>query len=357
MRQTNDFEDNSGGLPLIAMALGVSLFVLIVLVTVVVLNKDKRPLNRPPAVAEETVPESTEAEGEGGGSGLVASDLDFWDMYPVEEEPETVPETTVEEETQEDPSTDGKHVEVTFRDGTRDWVEIDPKLRKNTYDYSNFVSKNNLLRYYADGKQVSFLGVDLSRLQSGVNYAAIKNEGIDFCMLRVGARGYESGAIQQDERFEEHINGALAAGLNVGLYFYSQAVTEAEAVEEANFLLSKIGGRRISYPIAFDMEFVENDTSRIETLTKAEKTKIALAFLNRIKEAGYTPMLYGNKEWLMTRIDLSELEQFDIWLAQEEDIPDYPYAFSMWQYTRKGEVYGITGYVDLNVSFIDYSAR
>ena len=104
-----------------------------------------------------------------------------------------------------------------------------------------------------------------------------------------GARGYESGAIQQDERFEEHINGALAAGLNVGLYFYSQAVTEAEAVEEANFMLSKIGGRRISYPIAFDMEFVENDTSRIETLTKAEKTKIALAFLNRIKEAGYTP--------------------------------------------------------------------
>jgi GH25 family lysozyme M1 (1,4-beta-N-acetylmuramidase) len=105
------------------------------------------------------------------------------------------------------------------------------------------------------------------------------------------------------------------------------------------------------------MEYVDNDTSRIETLTRSEKTKIALAFLNRIKEAGYTGMLYGDKEWLLKRIDLSQFDTYDIWYAEEADIPDYPYRYSMWQYTRQGEVYGIDGYVDLNISFLDYSAR
>ena len=136
-----------------------------------------------------------------------------------------------------------------------------------------------------------------------------------------------------------------------------EEVVEAEAVEEANFVISKIGEHKITYPIAFDMEFIANDNSRIETLTRNEKTNIALAFLNRIEEAGYTGMLYGNKEWLLKRIDLSKFEKYDIWLSQEEDIPDYPYTYSMWQYTRQGEVYGIDGYVDLNISFIDYSAR
>ncbi|MCI5585877.1 MAG: glycoside hydrolase family 25 protein [Lachnospiraceae bacterium] len=356
MRQTNDYEDNSGGLPLIGMALGVSFFVLLVLLLVVSLNKNNRPRKQPQAVAASSEEESAERFVAGGD--LVASDLDFWDMYPLEEETTTEEEETEEETTtQEDPATDGKHVEVVYRDGTSEWLEINPKWKKNTYDFTNLVSKNNLLRYYSDGKQASYLGIDLSRYQKSVNYEALKNEGIDFCMLRVGGRGYETGVIQADEMFDTHIAGVTKAGLDVGLYFYSQAVTEAEAIEEANYLLSKIGTYKITYPIAFDMEYVDNDTSRIETLTKAEKTKIALAFLNRIEQAGYTGMLYGNKEWLLTRIDLSQFEQFDIWLAQEADIPDYPYTYSMWEYTRKGEIYGIDGYVDLNISFIDYSAR
>ncbi len=357
MRQTSDYEDNSGGLPLIGMALGVSFFVLLILLLVVSLNKNNRPQKPAQAVVESSEEEATERFVAGGD--LVASDLDFWDMYATEEEETTTEEEETEEETttEEDPSADGKHVQVVYRDGTSEWLEINPKWKKNTYDFSNLVSKNNLLSYYADGKQASYMGIDLSRYQEKVNYEAIKNEGIDFCMLRVGARGYKTGTIQADEMFDTHIEGATKAGLDVGLYFYSQAMTEAEAVEEANYLLNKIGGYKITYPIAFDMEFVDNDTSRIETLTKAEKTKIALAFLKRIREAGYTGMLYGNKEWLLTRIDLSQFEDYDIWLADDTDVPDYPYAYSMWQYTQKGEIYGIEGYVNLNISFVDYSAR
>ena len=101
-------------------------------------------------------------------------------------------------------------------------------------------------------------------------------------------------------------------------------------------------------------EFIANDNSRIETLTKAEKTDIALAFLTRIEEAGYTGMVYGNKEWLLKRVELHRFEDYDIWLTQEDDIPDYPYMYSMWQYTRQGEIYGIDGYVDLNIANDDY---
>ena len=376
MRQTNDYEDQSGGLPLIYMALAVSAFVLMILVLVVTMNKDKKPSPYAAQIQQEeaeiensTTNNETEDSFHEIGGDLVASDLDFWDMYPLEnsetveddKKQEDVEETEESEDAEEaeenDPSKDGKHVEVVLRDGTKEWVAINPYWKKNTYDFANLVSKNDLLHYYSDGKQISYLGVDLSKYQSKVDFAAIQNEGVDFCILRVGSRGYETGVIQEDEKFEEFIAGAESVGMPVGLYFFSQAVTEAEAIEEANFVISKIGEHKITYPIAYDMEFIANDNSRIETLTKAEKTDIALAFLTRIEEAGYTGMVYGNKEWLLKRVELHRFEDYDVWLAQEDNIPDYPYVYSMWQYTKQGEVYGIDGYVDLNISFIDYSAR
>ena len=122
-------------------------------------------------------------------------------------------------------------------------------------------------------------------------------------------------------------------------------------------VLQKNAGQPVKYPVAFDMEFVNNDDARVETLTRDERTAISLAFLRTIEDAGYTGMLYGNKEWLLKRIDLSKFENYDIWLSQEDDVPDYPYEYSMWQYSRQGEVSGVDGYVDLNISFVDYSAR
>ena len=371
MRQTNDYEDHSGGLPLIYMALAVSAFVLMILVLVVTMNKNNGPSpaymaalqEKEEQEASEESKENSVPEYEIGGD-LVASDLDFWDMYPeeTEEEKEAAEQTSKEEAEDEeegevDPSNGGKNVEVVLRDGTSEWLPINPYWKKNNYDFANLVSKNNLLHYYSDGKQVSYLGVDLSKYQKKVDFAAIQSEGIDYCMLRVGSRGYESGLIQEDEKFQEFLAGAEAVGMPVGLYFFSQAVTEEEAIEEADYVISKIGEHKITYPIAFDMEFIENDNSRIETLTKTEKSNIALAFLKRIEEAGYVGMLYGNKEWLLKRIELHRFDDYDIWLAQEEDTPDYPYMYSMWQYTRQGEIYGIDGYVDLNISFVDYSAR
>ena len=176
-------------------------------------------------------------------------------------------------------------------------------------------------------------------------------------MIRLGARGYKTGALQLDEYFTQNLQGAKDAGLDIGIYFYSQAVSTAEAQEEAALVIDNLKDQKITYPIAFDMEFVENDTSRVVTLSRDERTAISLAFLSKIQEAGYIPMLYGNTEWLVKRIDLSKLKDYSIWLAEEADIPKYPYTYEMWQYTKQGSISGIEGFADMNISFVDYSAR
>lgn len=357
MRQTDDFEDNSGGLPIIYMALGVSVFILAVLGIVLAINKKPVRNTKPVVVVEESSEENS--------SELIASDkrtaddLDIWNMYPEETEEETT-ETeseTEEETTTEESKDDGNHIQIVYSDGSEEWVKINPYMEKNTYDFTNLVSNDGKMKYYSDGKKISYLGVDISRYQKDVDFEALKSDGIDFVMLRVGARGYKTGEIQIDEYFHENIKKATEAGLDIGVYFFSQAVTQEEAIEEAQLVLDNIKEYEILYPIAYDMEFIENDTARVETLTRDERTTVAAAFLNHINNAGYTPMLYGDTEWLVKRIDVAKFNASCIWLAEEADIPKYPYRFEMWQYTTQGQVRGINGFVDLNISFVDYSAR
>jgi len=359
MRQTDDFEDQSGGMPIIYMVLGVSVFVVLVLGVVLFANKKNQP-KRPIPVVAETV-ETTEEDSYGYGY-ITADDLDIWDMYPeTEVNSEEATEETTEEETETDPNKnpydDGKHVQIVYSDGSDEWVPINRYWEKHNYDFTNIVSSNGKLKYYSDGKQISFLGVDISRYQKDVDFYALKEDDIDFVMIRVGARGYSTGNLQLDDYFVKNIQGATEAGLDVGVYFYSQAMSVEEAVEEANMVIEQIKDYKITYPVAFDMEFVENDTARVETLTRDERTTITTAFVSKIQEAGYVPMIYGNKEWLLKRIDVSKFDGSCIWLSEEEDLPKYPYRFEMWQYTKQGTVDGIDGFVDLNISFVDYNAR
>ena len=122
-------------------------------------------------------------------------------------------------------------------------------------------------------------------------------------------------------------------------------------------VIQSLGEYKLQYPVAFDMEYVENDTARVEALSRVDKTNITKAFLDTIQAAGYRAMIYGDKEWLIKRIDLSKLNAYDIWLSQDAEIPDYPYKFAMWQYTTSAQVNGIDGYANLNICFIDYAAR
>ncbi|MDE7015477.1 MAG: glycoside hydrolase family 25 protein, partial [Kineothrix sp.] len=198
---------------------------------------------------------------------------------------------------------------------------------------------------------------DLSKYNGDVDFRALKESGIEFVMLRLGARGYGSGQILLDEKFEEYMNKASEAGLDIGVYFFSQSITAEEAVEESNFIIQTLTERNITYPVAFDMEYVQNDKARVEILSKEEKTAVARAFLENIKAAGYKPMIYGTKEWLIKEINLTKLTEYDIWLSQQKDIPDYPYKFQMWEYTTEGEIAGVDGDVDLNICFVDYAEK
>ena len=363
MKLPDEFDDSPKmSITIVRMIIGVILIMTVILVIVLMVNK-KKQYNYPSQMVNSTTETGLHDTVMGNdsytGSGtLTPDDFDFWDLYPEETgEPVTEETKDQDEKPNNDPATDGKHTLVTNALGEEEWVLISPYLPKNEYDYTKLVCQSDFMKYYVDGKQVSYVGTDISKYQDYVDFVKLKKAGIDFVMLRVGSRGYGTGQLTIDDYFLDNIKRASDAGLEIGLYFFSQAITTDEAVEEANLILSNIGDYKITYPIAIDMELVLNDTSRVENLTREERTNITKKFLETIKNAGYLPMIYGNKEWLVKKIDLSKLADYDIWLSQPGDIPDYPYQFTMWQYSTTTNVDGIAGYANMNISFIDYSEK
>lgn len=264
-----------------------------------------------------------------------------------------------QEKAKEDPATDGQHTAVTNRDGKEEWVLISPYLTKNTYDFTRMEEKAGLKRYMENGRKISYVGVDLSKQNGDVNFASMKAAGVDYVMIRLGGRGYSTGQITLDENFKKNMDGAVEAGLDIGVYFYSQAISQEEVVQEVEFIVQNLAPYKaqVKYPVAMDMEFVANDEARIDGLGREDKTELTSSFLEGLKGAGYVPMIYGDKEWLIKEIDLTRLQGYDVWLAQEEDLPDYPYQYTMWQYATDGVVNGVTGDANLNICFVGYSQR
>ncbi len=340
--------------------LGVILFVTVVMIIVLAVNyagwSGKGPLQPFPG---NTPGESQQiSEQENGEREHVQSpdDLDFWDMYPVESGEEEG-EKKESEEDEDDPSTDGKHTKIVYADGETEWVKINPRIEKHSYDFTKLVCQSDIMKYYVDGKQASYAGVEISEEQDYVDFGKLKKEGISFVMLRVGARRYSTGQIMEDDYFADNIKRATDAGLDIGVYFFSQAITEAEAEEEAKWVLDMVKEYELEYPIVYKMTYISNDSSRIDDLSKDEKTKIALKFLDTVEDGGYVPMMYGTKEWLIKQVNLSRFEDYDIWLSQNGDLPDYPYRFAVWQYASDGDVEGISGGANMLISFIDYSEK
>ena len=370
MRLPDDYDDRSGLTPAVLSAIvAVTLFVAAILVMVLMTNGGHRGggnQNAALSQSEQKTPEPTspvivypDADELISGSKLSPDDFDFWNMYPPSASPTITPEPVVTPEVVEenDPSTDGKHTLIKYSDGKEEWVLISPYLPKNNYDFTKLVCQSDLMKYYEDGKQTSYVGIDVSKLQDYIDFVKVKKAGINFVMIRVGARGYGTGQLIIDDYFHDNIKRATDVGLDAGVYFYSQAVSEEEAIEEANLVIESLGEYDIQYPVAFEMELIENDTARTDALSKTERTAIAKAFLDTVADAGYKTVIYGNKQWLIKEIDMSKLTAYDVWLAQEEDIPDYPYKFTMWQYSKTGKIDGVVGNVNLNISFIDYSEK
>lgn len=194
------------------------------------------------------------------------------------------------------------------------------------------------------------LGVDVSAHQHQIDWAQVKEAGMEFAMIRIGYRGTTSGGVYADEWAEANLQGAKAAGLKVGVYFFSQAVTAEEAAEEAEFCVSFLTDHEIDLPVVYDWEYTGDDT---RTANMDEPTLMACieAFCQAVKDAGYDPMIYFNPHLELSLLDLENLLEYPFWLAMYTDQMTYPYAVEMWQYTSSGAVPGIEGDVDINLWF------
>lgn len=239
------------------------------------------------------------------------------------------------------------------------WMPALANVAKNEYANENFV-KDETTGYltYADESLEILQGLDVSIYQGDIEWDKVKEAGFDFVIIRCGFRGYVTASVNADANFRSNIQGALDAGLKVGVYFFSQAVDTQEALEEANFVLDLIDGYDVEFPVVYDWEVVidkDGDPVRTAEIEPEQLTANALVFCERIKMAGYTPMIYCNKKTAVWKYDLSMLDGIDIWLAEYSDTPTYFYDFAMWQYSSKGQVPGIEGNVDLNIAFKDFS--
>lgn len=192
-------------------------------------------------------------------------------------------------------------------------------------------------------------GVDVSAHQGEIDWQAVKASGMEFAILRAAFRGYGSGLLNLDKMFECNAKGAAAVGLHLGAYVFSQAITEEEAREEAEFLLNAVKEKSITGPLVFDWEAISHDTARTDGLSPAVLCACAKAFCDCVRDAGYSPMIYINGYEDFCRYDLSQLSGCGIWFAQYQPQPVFYCPFRLWQYSSNGVVSGIAGNVDLDV--------
>lgn len=329
-----------------------------------------------------------------GESNVRSEDLDFWDMYEKDEDdepsvsannddlvdrkdrPEEVDkpykplsfnnikndneDPIMPGDEEKDDEDDGKHIKARAKGKEETWYDIIEDLNKNNYDLKANLNMDEDKLEYKDRAITSKRGVDVSKYQGTIDWAKVKAAGIDFAMIRVGARGYGSAQLMLDDNFVTNIMGARAAGLETGAYFFSQATTEEEAVEEANFTVGALMNYGATYPVAIDVEWIENDRARTDDLTAEERTDLAVKYCETVKAFGYKPMIYATRDMLIAGMLPDKLKDYDVWLSDDyrpEVGTDYPYEFNMWQYTKKGSVDGIPGEVDINISFVNYKEK
>ncbi len=232
-------------------------------------------------------------------------------------------------------------------------VEIDPDVMKHDYILDSFIHKGDSVLYENDQRYDYELGIDVSYHNGSINWQKVKNSGIDFVIIRAAYRGYgKEGNLNKDKYFDEYIKGAQAAGLDVGVYLFSQAISEEEALEEAEFVIDIIKDYELELPVVYDPESILDAVARTDGVTGEQFTSNTKVFCSRIKDAGYEPMVYSNMLWEAFQFDLKEISEYPIWYADYELLPQTPYHFEFWQYSNRGHVDGISGNVDMDIRLI-----
>ena len=215
----------------------------------------------------------------------------------------------------------------------------------NQYEQEHFYMEKGFLRYQ---EREHMVGIDVSEHQGEIDWSAVAESGAEFAILRLGYRGSTVGELYIDEYFYENLQDAKENGLAVGVYFFSQAKDEAEAREEAEFVLSALDGQALELPIFYDWEFIGG---RIESESAVPMTQCAEAFCRTVASGGYEAGVYFNQTYGYDYLDLFALRNYTLWLAEYDTTPDFAYHFNCLQYTDSGELAGMEGNVDLDIYF------
>ncbi|MCR5684599.1 MAG: hypothetical protein K6G81_04145 [Lachnospiraceae bacterium] len=287
-------------------------------------------------------------------SGIVVSNAKFGAFVP---------------NNQEDPKLNGiirtadavpeRYLTISGYNSERFFVAVDEAIPECKYDWErlNTEDPNDWKYFDGDGNQVSIRGIDVSKYQGKIDWKKVAEAGVEFAIVRLGFRGMNQGTLEMDPYYNTNMKNALANGIKVGVYFFSQAVDEKEALEEADYVINALKDYKLEYPVIFDTERVTTFDARANGLGMDERTSLCKVFCDRIREAGYVPMIYANTKYMVMGIDLKQLEGIDLWFAVYSDKITYPYHFDMLQYSESGSIPGVTGQVDLNISFVDYSVK
>ena len=269
---------------------------------------------------------------------------------------ETEESSSETKETQTEPEeSSSEKAEEPFRfvDAHGEWFEtvLRPEVARHSYDWAKLSEKEGRLTYEDEAYQVHF-GIDVSHHQGEIDWESAAAAGVEFAIVRIAYRGYgESGNLMADRTAMDNLEAAEKAGILTGVYVFSQAVNEAEAKEEAEFVLELLVGRELALPVVFDPELIRDEEARTDDVTGEQFTKNVRAFAETIRAAGYEPMIYANMYWEAFLLDLAALSDLPVWYADYEPAPQTPYDFTFWQYSESGSVPGIAGLVDLDLWF------
>jgi GH25 family lysozyme M1 (1,4-beta-N-acetylmuramidase) len=301
---------------------------------------------KPAAAPSDSTENGQTAAQAGNGTGQHTSPED----YGRPEEPADSTEADMNYDEVDQKAYEGYHFVDVFQNEYE--AVIDENFPRNIYFQDSFVWEEDRMTYAGDDRYIWRTGIDVSEHDEDIDWQQVRDAGIDFVFIRAGYRGYSEGSLRQDAYFEKNLREAREAGLDVGVYFFSQAVNEAEALEEADLVLRMLDGQALQMPVVYDPESILNDAARTDDISGDQFTRNALAFCGRIRERGYAPMIYANLVWEAFEFDLSRIRDIPIWYADYEPVPQTPYFFTVWQYTDSGTVPGIVGPVDLNLQLI-----
>lgn len=233
-----------------------------------------------------------------------------------------------------------------------EYYKISPNVTRNDYDWENdfYVNSGGLYySYFRDGVDQGKVAIDVSEFQQEIEWDKVRAAGVSVAIVRVGYRGYTSGEMRTDAYVSQNLSGATEAGLEVGAYFFSSAISREEGIEEANYALNIIKDYNITQPVVMDTEYVfENDMARANNISTEDRTAAVVGFCETIEAAGYTPMIYASRDHFIKNLDIDAIGKWDFWLAAY-DTPVFPYHTEGYQYSPYGYVDGIPSQVDLNV--------